>query len=460
MESESLDRVRTQKGGVAVVVALTVALIATLLVLMSLNYRDAVNAHELVASAHDRDRMAQRAETLFWREREAMNEYLLSPRPEILLEIRSLRSHFDNVLLQLGESAANARQQQEVQAAATAHALFIREFQQRRPEAGLGVAPEDRVVAFLRRLEPTILTPLDSIAPLDGREEATQSAAAHDANRRALTAGILAALTAVVGGVLFSFYAVRLIGRIRAQNAKLRALDKLKDDFVASVSHELRTPLTSIRGYVELLLTGEAGELTEEQERFLTVVDRNADRLLNVVGDLLFVSQVEAGVIALEPRLFELVGLVKEAVDAARPAAEAQGIELQLNAAAVAVVEADRSRLAQVFDNLLSNAIKFTPTGGTVRVHVLAVGRRAVVEISDTGMGISPEDQQRLFTRFFRTAAASRRAIQGTGLGLAITKAIVDGHSGAIRVRSEVGQGTTFLVELPLAVSKVVAAAV
>jgi signal transduction histidine kinase len=172
----------------------------------------------------------------------------------------------------------------------------------------------------------------------------------------------------------------------------------------------------------------------------------------------LFVSQVEAGAIALEKSRFEVVGLLTEAVDAALPAAEAKDLALRLSAADVAEVDADRARLAQVFDNLISNAIKFTPPGGHIDVRAVARGDHVQIEFSDSGMGISPEDQQRLFGRFFRTSAASAQAIQGTGLGLAIVKAIVDEHGGRVTVKSEVGSGTTFCVELPLAARKLVTA--
>jgi signal transduction histidine kinase len=457
MGQESLDRATTQKA-VAIAVAGTVLLIAALLAVMSVSYADAVSSQQAVTRAHDRQRHVQRAEKFFWREREAMNEYLLTPTTEIYQEVQGLERHFNQTLRMLRADATTPQQQERVGAVTAAHEAVVRAFEQQRKKARRHSSEENSVVELLADLEPPLVRPLDAIAPLNGHEEAAHNAAGHAATRRALVAGILAAILAIGGGTAFSLYAFGLIGRIRAQNAKLKAYDKLKDDFVASVSHELRTPLTSIRGYVELLLTGEGGDLTDEQERFLTVVDRNADRLLSVVGDLLFVSQVEAGVTSLEPRLIELVGLVKESVDAARPAADAKGINLELTAGVVAVVEADRLRLAQVFDNLLSNAIKFTPAGGRVAVRVLAVGKRAVVEVSDSGMGISAEDQLLLFTRFFRSAAANQRAIQGTGLGLAITKAIVDSHGGAIRVRSDVGQGATFSVELPLGVRQAVAA--
>jgi PAS domain S-box-containing protein len=234
------------------------------------------------------------------------------------------------------------------------------------------------------------------------------------------------------------------------QNERLRDLDRLKEDFVASVSHELRTPLTSIRGYLELVLDGEAGTLNDEQTRFLCVAQRNSERLLRLVGDLLFVAQVEAGKIGLEKRRVELQALAEEAVDAARPTAEEKEIQLSLSAEPIAALHADPARLAQVLDNLVSNAIKFTPAGGRVDVKTFADERGAIVEVSDTGMGISREDQGQLFQRFFRTAAATDGAIQGTGLGLAIVKAIVESHGGDVSVESDGAVGTTFRVVLPL----------
>ena len=459
----SLDRVtqaRPRKPlaqrGITLVAAGIVGLIGAALVVMTLSYRDAVNAHQRVAVAHDRDRIAQRAEKYFWREREAMNEYLLSPRPSTLREVHALRAQFDAAINELTLFARSPAERRRAQAAGAAHTRFVRTFGVERPEGGRGPALENRVVASLKRYEPAVLGPLSGLGPIDRQAELARGHTAKADSKRALTAGILAAVFALVGGAAFSLYAVKLVRRIRAQNDQLVLFDRLKDDFVASVSHELRTPLTSIRGYVELLLEGDVGELNEEQERFLAVVDRNADRLLTVVGDLLFVSQVEAGVISLERKPFELTGLLQEAVEAARPAAESKGLELDLTAVDVAEVEADRGRIAQVLDNLLSNAIKFSPSGGTVRVRVSATGHLATIEIADSGMGISAEDQARLFTRFFRTSAAT--AVQGTGLGLAIVKAIVESHGGQITVDSEVGAGTVFRVELPLAVPEPIAA--
>jgi signal transduction histidine kinase len=243
----------------------------------------------------------------------------------------------------------------------------------------------------------------------------------------------------------------RLTATLSERNDELRTLDVMKDHFVASVSHELRTPLTSIQGYLELVLDEGAGALNDEQRHFLAVVRRNSDRLLRLVGDLLFVAQVDAGKLDLELGQVALRELVEESVQSARPHARDAGITLELDADDVPPIRGDRVRLGQLFDNLLSNALKFTPDGGRVAVRVSTLPDRAVVEIADTGMGISATDQQRLFDRFFRTSRASEQAVPGTGLGLSIVKAIVDGHDGRIRVASAENAGTTFTVELPLA---------
>ena len=235
------------------------------------------------------------------------------------------------------------------------------------------------------------------------------------------------------------------------QNKRLRELDRLKDEFLSLVSHELRTPLTSIRGYLDLVLQGEAGEITPEQRRFLEAVERNSGRLLRLVGDLLFVAQADAGRLSLERAGVDLSELAAHCVEESAPAATEKSVSLVLLAEPVPTLVGDRGRLAQVLDNLVSNALKFTPEGGTVQVRTLAEDDHVVLEVEDTGIGIPQEDQPRLFERFFRSAMAEDQAIPGTGLGLAIVKAIVEAHSGEISISSREGMGTTFRILLPLA---------
>jgi PAS domain S-box-containing protein len=239
----------------------------------------------------------------------------------------------------------------------------------------------------------------------------------------------------------------RLLAELAQQNDQLRELDVMKDEFVALVSHELRTPLTAIQGYNELVLDGTAGELNDEQRTMLKGVGRNSARLLRLINDLLFIAQVNAGKLTVAIEDVDLATILADATADARPRAEAAGVILDLSCDPTPTVRADGVRLAQVFDNLISNAIKFTPAGGRVGLSVSMVGEDVRIVVVDSGMGMTPEDQQRLFTRFFRTKAAAK--IQGTGLGLAITKAILDAHNGSITVDSEPGHGTCFTVTIP-----------
>jgi signal transduction histidine kinase len=235
--------------------------------------------------------------------------------------------------------------------------------------------------------------------------------------------------------------------QLASQNEQLLEAGRVKDEFVALISHDLRTPLTSIMGYLELTLEG--GNLSEEQHRYLDIVDRNAARLLRLVNDLLFVARFEAGQLDLEPGELDLAAVVRQSVTEAEPRAAAGGIELTCEASDVAAVQADRGRMFQLLDNLVSNAIKFTPAGGDVRVSLSPVNGVVRLEVSDTGIGIAPAEQKRLFERFFRASTASDQQIPGTGLGLYIARAIVEAHGGSIAVRSELGEGTSFCVELP-----------
>jgi signal transduction histidine kinase len=192
-------------------------------------------------------------------------------------------------------------------------------------------------------------------------------------------------------------------------------------------------------------------EQDEERRNYLRIVDRNAERLLGLVSDLLFSARLQGGRLELEPTEVDLRDLVLDAVESARPRAEAGGVELTLAAGSVPRISGEAARLAQVLDNLVSNAIKFTPSGGRIDVVLSLYGAHVRVEISDTGIGIAEQERERLFERFFRSQTALEREIQGTGLGLYISKAIVEAHGGRIGVASEAGEGTTFIVELPVA---------
>ncbi len=235
---------------------------------------------------------------------------------------------------------------------------------------------------------------------------------------------------------------------LSTQNERLRELDRLKDEFIALVSHELRTPLTSIIGYVELLRDEHTSGL--DADAFAEVIERNAQRLLRLVGDLLFLSRIQSGKMAVEFRSADLADIAVQAVEEMRPEAQRKHIDLTFSAAAVPCLAVDPTRIAQLLGNLISNAVKFTPDGGRVEVRLGVEGDQAVLAVADTGIGIPAADRERIFERFFRTAIATRQAIPGTGLGLTITKAIVEAHDGTIAVDSDEGRGSTFTICLPL----------
>jgi signal transduction histidine kinase len=246
-------------------------------------------------------------------------------------------------------------------------------------------------------------------------------------------------------------YRDELLRQAQLQNNRLRELDRMKDELVALVSHELRTPLTSIRGYLELLLeeAPEAG-LGATHVNWLTIIDRNAVRLLHLVEDLLLKAQDAAGTIALDKTDVDIAALVGHCVQAGVPVATARGIVLEGEAEELGTVSVDPTRIGQVIDNLVSNALKFTPAGGRVDVRAFSNGAGVRIEVADTGVGIPEDEQERLFERFYRTAQAQSAAVPGAGLGLSIAKAIVEGHGGAISCRSRDGAGTTFVVDLPI----------
>lgn len=232
-----------------------------------------------------------------------------------------------------------------------------------------------------------------------------------------------------------------------------REAAKMKDEFVNLISHELRTPLSSILGYLELIADDEDNPLSEDQLKYLATVDRNANRLLRLVSDLLFTAQVESGHFHLQRETVDLQALVSAALETATPGAAARNVVLRISVSPEAVhVWGDPGRLGQAVDNLISNAVKFTPAGGRVVITLGTADEpepRALIGVSDTGMGIPPDEVDRLFSRFFRASTATANAVPGVGLGLTITKAIASAHGGEIRVASTVGEGTMFVLDLP-----------
>ena len=228
-------------------------------------------------------------------------------------------------------------------------------------------------------------------------------------------------------------------------------VSRLKDEFVGLISHELRTPLSSILGYLELMRDDDENPLSDEQVQYLGVAERNAHRLLRLVGDLLFTAQVGSSSFALDTTPIAVGPIVSASIESAQLNATAAGVTISAKLPKKTVtILGDAQRLGQACDNLLSNAIKFTPRGGKVSIELATDETNAVITVRDTGMGIPEDELDQLFARFFRASTATRAAVPGVGLGLSITKAIVVAHHGELDVESEVGVGTAFIMRLPL----------
>ena len=237
---------------------------------------------------------------------------------------------------------------------------------------------------------------------------------------------------------------------LKRQVAELQELDRMKNDLVSTVSHELRTPLTSIVGHTEMLADGDAGPLTEAQAHVVEIIDRNGHRLLSLIEDLLTLARVESQGLKLDVAPTPVDGLVDAVRTAVAPvvASRAQTLTIDIDPRCGELL-ADGALVERALSNLVSNAIKFSPDGATICLSAERRPREVRFAVKDEGMGIAPEDQPRLFTRFFRSTTALQKAIPGTGLGLAIVKQIVDEHGGTITVRSAPGRGTVMSFTIP-----------
>jgi len=236
---------------------------------------------------------------------------------------------------------------------------------------------------------------------------------------------------------------------------ELQESDRIKDELVQNVSHELRTPLTFVKGYVELMLEGDMGPLTERQRESLTIVAEKANTVTRLVSDIIFLEQIERE--SLQLSHFQLADLARLALQGGEVTAAAAGIHLSLDVEPnLPPVRGDRDRLAQVFDNLLANAIKFSPQGGLITIRLrdgltAGQGDTILASVSDTGIGIPRNQLNRIFERFYQVDGSATRRFGGAGVGLAIVKRILEAHGGTIWAESEVSRGSTFLFTVPKA---------
>ncbi|MFH7320731.1 sensor histidine kinase [Desulfurivibrio sp. D14AmB] len=232
---------------------------------------------------------------------------------------------------------------------------------------------------------------------------------------------------------------------------KLQELDNLKSAFFADMSHELRTPLASIKEGTHILLDRVGGEINNHQQRILLIISQESDRLISRVNSLLDLARMEAGMVVDHYARTDLSALVPDALQGLQPLAEAKGLRIVNNIAAVPPVNVDRERITQVVRNLVGNAVKFTPEEGTITLTAAVRGKMLEVAVQDTGIGIPEGDLERIFLKFQQVLPARSDKIKGSGLGLATVKQIILAHGGMVWATSQIEKGSTFYFTLPLA---------
>ena len=243
---------------------------------------------------------------------------------------------------------------------------------------------------------------------------------------------------------------------VAIKNAKLyeaiHAANRAKSDFISLVAHELRVPMTSIKGYTDLMNAGLAGPLSDQQKQFLEVIRRNLTRMSSLISDLSDINHIESGRMKFDLQSFDLREVVADVSDSLRERIgnRQQTLHIEIEDE-LPLVYADATRIAQVMSNLLSNAHKYTPEGGEIVVRAWPNGRSAFVSVQDNGLGISEEDQEKLFTQFFRAEDTRVREQSGWGLGLSIVRRMVEAQDGEITFESKLGEGSTFTFTIPLA---------
>jgi signal transduction histidine kinase len=233
--------------------------------------------------------------------------------------------------------------------------------------------------------------------------------------------------------------------------ARLKELDRLKSNFLATMSHELRTPLTSVIGYSEMMLEGLGGSLTAEQREYLGIIMEKGENLLQLITSILDISKIEAGRVRLVLSEVDAGQLMRDAVATVLPLARKKGLRISCEPPKIPRIHADRDKLRQCLVNLCSNAVKFTPAGGTITVAAEPLaGERVAIHVADSGIGISEEHIEKVFDVFYQVDGSSTREYGGAGLGLAIVKSFAEAHCGQVEVRSAMGAGSVFTLTLPV----------
>lgn len=359
------------------------------------------------------------------------------------------------------------KQELVVAAAAGINPEFIGKARMKLGEGISGEVVQNRELVYIRDAydEPDFLFFSDVVrsllaVPLVIRDEAIgtltvdsdQPNAFSDSDIQLMTIAAAQASVAITNAGLFEEVEDRA-AELAAAYEELKESDRLKDELVQNVSHELRTPLTFVKGYVDLLMDGEMGLLTQQQSETLEIVSTKADEITRLIEDIITLQRIDAGNLQLEA--ISLSDFLKTAVASHQIVADTKGLTIAYHKPPTpALVTIDKDRISQVVDNLIGNAMKFSPDGGTISVRVEERNKDVLVTISDEGIGVPDDKQLKIFERFYQVDGSSRRRFGGTGIGLAIVKRIIDAHQGEIWVESEIDHGSTFYFTLPKALQE------
>ncbi|HCI45618.1 MAG TPA: hypothetical protein DE315_08860 [Candidatus Omnitrophica bacterium] len=231
---------------------------------------------------------------------------------------------------------------------------------------------------------------------------------------------------------------------------EVKEINKMKSEFISAVSHELRTPLTSIKGYASLLITGKLGAVPETVKERLEKINAHSDNLVKMINNLLDIARIESGRVEMKMEKCDIAAIIETAHDLLTPQMREKNLQWKTDISeGIPALVLDKHQVERIFINLVGNAIKFTPENGTITVRVRHDPRAAAIEVSDTGIGVSKADLNKLFDEFYRVDNEINQSVKGTGLGLSLVKKIVDVHKGKIWVTSELTRGTTFHFTLP-----------
>ncbi|MEZ4639680.1 MAG: GAF domain-containing sensor histidine kinase [Caldilineaceae bacterium] len=313
------------------------------------------------------------------------------------------------------------------------------------------ISDADDLAQRMKLKHPALMADALINIPLKAGSEVIGVIAANRVITDPMTRRLIRTIADLAGAAILK---TRLLSQARARAVELMEahdtlfrMDQQRDEFIQNITHDLRAPLTFIRGYTDLMIEGAMGEINEEQQEALEVIQERTEAVNRLVGDILKLKQIESQPLKEEP--VELVAVATNAVRSATMSARKAGLEINLeHQINQAMILGDADRLGQIFDNLLSNAIKYNRPGGMVHVQIEQHDAKVMISISDTGIGIPDEELDRIWDRYYR-ARSTVKDYDGTGLGLANVRRIIEAHDGRIWVRSN-SQGTTFTFEMPL----------